>query len=65
MIAYKKHKGLSAQGIELLKNPYIYEKLLTIASGVGVAPEEYLIRFEEVLSDTPDKILNIFKKLNF
>lgn len=62
MIPNIKRRALSTQGLELLCDPYIYSKLLIISSAIGVTPEEYLIRFEEVLSDTHEKILEIFEK---
>ena len=37
-------------------------KLYAVAASVGVTPEEYLLRFEEVLNTNPKMIFDIFEK---
>ena len=58
----KYEKSLSEEGVSLLNDPAIYSRLEAIAKKVGATPEEYLIRFEQVLNKTPDLILCIFEK---
>ena len=53
---------LSEEGLELLSDPIMYEILYVVAMSVGISPEEYLLRFEKVLSDTPETILGLFEK---
>lgn len=49
---------LSQEGIEFLKDPVMNVALTVIAASVGVTPEEYLLRFEEVLEENPDILIN-------
>lgn len=53
---------LSEQGIEFLSDSVMYAALTLIAKEVGVTAEEYLIRFEKVLRETPEAIMSIFQK---
>ena len=56
-----KKRELSEQGINLLNNPILSAVLSEVAFTAGFTPEEYLLRFEEVLSNTPEKIFAIFE----
>ena len=49
---------LSQEGIVFLKDPVMNAALTVIAASVGVTPEEYLLRFEEVLEENPDILIN-------
>lgn len=51
--------ALSAEGKALLRDPLLYELLSAVAQTVDVTPEEYLLRFEEVLCDDPDAICRL------
>ncbi len=53
---------LSKEGEAFLNDKALKKKLSKIAKSVGVTPEEYLIRFEEILSTNPQKIFDIFEK---
>lgn len=53
---------LSDEGVAFLRDPIMYKHIQKIATSVGVSAEEYLIRFEEVLKDSPHLIFNIFEK---
>ena len=52
---------LSDIGIAFLADKEVYKALTKIAGEVGVTPEEYLLRFEEVLNTDPELIMNIFE----
>ncbi len=52
---------LSKEGRELLEDPCLAAILTEVAALAGVTPEEYLIRFEEVLHTQPDLIFGIFE----
>ena len=53
---------LSAQGFFFLQDPLMKEALSVIAASVGVTPEEYLCRFEEVPAESPQAFFDIFEK---
>ena len=55
-------KQLSKEGREFLADPELYETLANIVGALGVTPEEYLLRFEEVLKIDPNAVLSIFEK---
>ena len=52
---------LSDIGIAFLADKEVYKALTKIAAQVGVTPEEYLLRFEEVLNTDPELIMSIFE----
>ena len=54
-------RALSAEGLVFLADAEMRTALTEIAASVGVTPEEYLLRFEEVLSENPQAILRIFE----
>ncbi len=54
-------RTLSAEGLAFLADAEMRAALSAIAASVGVTPEEYLLRFEEVLSEHPETILGIFE----
>lgn len=56
------NKRLSNEGVAFLRDPLMYEILYEIAASVGATPEEYLLRFESVLSESPEAIMSIFEK---
>lgn len=58
----KKSLPLSDEGRAFLCNKELFRGLKKIAKRVGVSPEEYLRRFEEVLRESPELIFNIFEK---
>lgn len=51
-------KVLSQEGIKFLNDPVMNAALTVIGASVGVTPEEYLLRFEEVLEENPDMLIN-------
>ena len=53
--------NLSEEGVALLNDSVLYHQLSLIAGSIGITPEEYLLRFEEVLSTNPDSIISIFE----
>ena len=55
--------ALSQEGVKFLSDKVIYEALAAIASPLGVTPEEYLERFEMALSEKPEEIFSVFKKI--
>lgn len=54
-------RTLSAEGLAFLEDERMRAALTVIAASVGVTPEEYLLRFEEVMSERPEAILGIFE----
>lgn len=52
---------LSAEGLAFLTDAEMSAALSAIAASGGVTPEEYLLRFEEALSERPEAILGIFE----
>ena len=54
-------RTLSAEGQAFLRDARLHDALSVIAASVGVSPEEYLLRFEEVLSKNPQAILGVFE----
>ena len=61
----KAYRNLSDEAHRLLKDPIVYERLSKITKAIGVTPEEYLIRFEEVLSENPHSINSTFEEAYF
>ena len=55
-----KKKVLSPEGRAFLADPALLAALRRICAPLGVTPEEYLLRFEEVLATDPDRILTLF-----
>ena len=53
---------LSTQRSLFLQDPLMKEALYVVAASVGVTPEEYLCRFEEVLAENPQALFDIFEK---
>ena len=53
---------LSKQGRCFLNDQLLYKALSAVAASVGVTPEEYLLRFEEVLNTNPKMLFDIFEK---
>ena len=56
------NRCLSSEGKEFLKDPVMYSALVEICAPVRVTPEDFLIRFEEILSYDPNAILGLFEK---
>jgi len=63
MTARKASKKLSEQGLIFLRDPLMYEALCAVAASVGATPEEYLLRFEEILLKKPKEIFDAFGAL--
>lgn len=57
----KANRSLTAEGLAFLEDERMRAALTVIAASVGVTPEEYLLRFEEALSECPETILGIFE----
>lgn len=57
-------RTLSTEGLAFLEDERMRAALTAIAASVGVTPEEYLLRFEEILSERPEAILGIFEGSN-
>ena len=53
---------ISKEGKELLADPIMFDIITAEATSVGVTAEEYLIRFEQILSTTPDLIFKLFEQ---
>jgi hypothetical protein len=53
---------ISKEGKELLADPIMFDIITAEAISVGVTAEEYLIRFEQILSTTPDLIFKLFEQ---
>lgn len=51
---------LSPEGRAFLADPALSLSLKRICQPLGVTPEQYLLRFEEVLERDPDALLSIF-----
>lgn len=51
---------LSLEGREFLSDPVMYQALFAICEELKISPEEYLIRFEEVINEEPNKIFSLF-----
>lgn len=58
----KPKNKLTEQGLKFLSDPVMYEALSAIAEPIGVSPEEYLLRFEEVMTEQPEAIFGFFEK---
>lgn len=56
----KNQQRLSSEGLAFLADPALRKALERITAPLGVTPEEYLLRFEEVLERDPDALLSIF-----
>ena len=56
----KHEKKLSPEGRAFLADPTLSLALKRICQPLGVTPEQYLLRFEEVLESDPDALLSIF-----
>ena len=54
---------LSKEGQALLNDSVVYERLTQIANTVNSTPAEYLYRFEEKLSNSPEEIFSILKEI--
>lgn len=57
----KTKKSLSEEGRKMLNDAVMYTALCIISESVGVTPEEYLFRFEEVLDRDPQALISIFE----
>ena len=53
-------RKLSPEGYAFLTDPTLLAALESVCRPIGVTPEEYLLRFEEVLESDPDALLSIF-----
>ena len=62
MTSNTKTRTLSVEGMEMLADPIMHAVLSEAASRLGVSAEEYLLRFEEVLSHSPEKIFAVFEE---
>lgn len=56
----KNQQRLSSEGLAFLADPTLASSLWRICRPLGVTPEEYLLRFEEVLRSDPEAIFAIF-----
>ena len=56
----KNERKLSPEGRAFLADPALSLSLKRICQPLGVTPEQYLLRFEEVLEHDPGMLLSIF-----
>ena len=54
-------RELSNEGKLFLNDKRLFEALSKIASEVNATPEEYLLRFEEMLETNPELILGVLE----
>ena len=57
-----KNTKLSEEGHAFLQDPLMHQCVKELAFSVGATPEEYLLRFEEVLFSEPEVIFSLFEK---
>ena len=53
---------ISEEGYNFLNDPVMYNALKEITTSVGSTPEEYLARFETLLSTSPEIFFALFEK---
>ena len=54
------NKTLTDEGRKFLNDPVMREALTVVATSVGTSAEEYLLRFERILSENPNEIFALF-----